>query len=35
VNEHILATAARLNKAITLGRVEPLHRTCSHVYFPN
>src|SRR5471032_3291470 len=31
VHEHILATAVRLNETETLGGVEPLNRTCSHV----
>ena len=35
VNEHILATALRLDKAITLGRVEPLHSACSHYQSPS
>jgi hypothetical protein len=30
VNEHILAAALRLDKAVTFGRVEPLHSACSH-----
>jgi len=30
VNEHILATALRLDKAVTFGRVEPLYSACSH-----
>ena len=30
VHEHILAAALRLDKAVTLGRVEPLHSACSH-----
>jgi hypothetical protein len=35
VNEHILATALRLDKAIALGRVEPLHSACSHYQSPS
>ena len=34
VNEHILATALRLDKAVTLGRVEPLHCPARHVALP-
>src|SRR4249920_458707 len=30
VDEHVLATALRLNETIPLGRIEPFHRTCSH-----
>ena len=30
VHEHILAAALRLDKAVTFGRVEPLHSACSH-----
>src|SRR5712691_11053181 len=30
VHEYVLAAALRLNEAITLGRVEPLHGTGSH-----
>src|SRR4029079_19214937 len=30
VNENVLATVAGLDESITLGRVEPLHRTFSH-----
>ena len=35
VHEHILAAALRLDKAVTLGRVEPLHRACSHARSPD
>src|SRR3954452_20632666 len=35
VNEHILATALRLDEAIALGRVEPLHSACSHYQSPS
>src|ERR1041385_8000375 len=35
VNEHILATALRLDKAIALGRVKPLHSACSHYQSPS
>src|SRR4051812_9225901 len=35
VNEHILATTLRLDKAVTLGRVEPLHSACSHYQSPS
>jgi len=34
VDEHIIAPAVRLNKTKTLGRVEPLHRTCRHARSP-
>jgi hypothetical protein len=34
VNEHVLAASVGLNKSIALRRVEPLHRTYSHVRFP-
>ena len=34
VNEHILAAALRLDKAVTLCRVEPLHSACSHYQSP-
>src|ERR1700712_5685761 len=30
MNEHVFATAARLNKSEALGRVEPLNSTLSH-----
>ena len=35
VNEHILAAALRLDKAVTFGRVEPLHSACSHNKSPS
>jgi hypothetical protein len=33
MDKHIAATGVRLNEAETLGRVEPLHCTHSHVKF--
>jgi hypothetical protein len=34
VHKDILAAALRLNKAISLGRVEPLHVTGGHPHSP-
>jgi hypothetical protein len=34
MDKHVLAAAVRLDEAITLGRVEPLHSTCRHVVSP-
>jgi hypothetical protein len=31
VNEHVLAAALRLDEAVTLLRIKPLHGTCRHV----
>ena len=31
MNEHVLAAALRLDEAVTLLRIEPLHRTCRHL----
>src|SRR3984957_10269973 len=31
VYEHVLAAALRLDEAVTLGRIEPFHGTCSHL----
>jgi hypothetical protein len=31
VNEDVLATALRLDEAVTLGGVEPFHGTCRHL----
>jgi hypothetical protein len=35
VDENIFATALRLNEAVALLRIEPLHRTFSHQPAPN
>ena len=34
MDEHVLAAALRLNEAIALLPVEPLHSTCSHLDLP-
>src|SRR6185503_18563242 len=34
MDEYVLAASVRLNKTITLRRVEPLHCTCRHVHLP-
>jgi hypothetical protein len=34
VHEHVLAAAIRLNEAVTLLVVEPLHRPCRHESLP-
>jgi len=34
MDEHVFAASVGLNKSITLGRVEPLHRTYRHLRSP-
>src|SRR5262249_16291532 len=31
VNEHVLAAALRLDKAVALGGIKPFHGTCRHL----
>ena len=35
VHEDVFAAVVRLDKSVTLGRVEPFHYTCRHVRFSN
>jgi hypothetical protein len=35
VHEDVFAAIVRLDKSVTLGRVEPFHYACRHVRFSN